>query len=70
MLAGMTALFIYLLPDNEGMVATLGVVISIWQGILLLKAEPGETQASLIKAESGTFHIQFTNSVGGAQSAK
>jgi hypothetical protein len=45
MLAGITSMFIYLLPANEGMVATLGVVISIWQGILLLKAGTGETQA-------------------------
>ena len=45
MLAGITSLFVYLLPANEGLVGTLGLVISIWQGILLLKAGTGETQA-------------------------
>jgi hypothetical protein len=45
MLAGITSMFVYLLPANEGLVGTLGVVISIWQGILLLKAGTGETQA-------------------------
>jgi len=28
----------------------LGVVVSIWQGILLWKAEPGETQVPEINA--------------------
>jgi len=45
MAAGIASLFVYVLPDNEGLVGTLGVVISIWQGILLLKAGAGETQA-------------------------
>ena len=44
MAAGIASLFVYLLPANEGLVGTLGVVISIWQGILLLKAGTGETQ--------------------------
>jgi hypothetical protein len=43
--AGITALFVYLLPANEGLVMLLGVVISMWQGILLWKGEPGETKA-------------------------
>jgi hypothetical protein len=42
---GITALFVYLLPEFEGFVAVLGVVVSIWQGILLLNAEPGTTPA-------------------------
>lgn len=46
LLAGITSLFVYLQPENEGAVVMLGVVISIWQGVLLLKAEPGETPAS------------------------
>ena len=43
--AGTASLFVYLLPDMEANVVALGVVVSIWQGILLWKAEPGETQA-------------------------
>jgi hypothetical protein len=39
------SLFVYLLPESEGNAAALGVVVSIWQGILLWKAEPEETQA-------------------------
>ena len=42
---GAAALFVYLLPDNEGAVVLLGVVISIWQGILMWRAGAGETQA-------------------------
>jgi hypothetical protein len=42
---GVAALFVYLLPEFEGFVAVVGVVVSIWQGILLLNAEPGTTPA-------------------------
>jgi hypothetical protein len=42
LVAGTIALFVYLLPDLEGLVVTLGVVVSIWQGIVLWKADPGE----------------------------
>lgn len=45
LLAGVTALFVYLLPSNEGAVILLGMIISIWQGILLWKGKPEETQA-------------------------
>src|SRR6185503_20532239 len=45
LVAGTISMFVYLLPESEGNAAALGVVISIWQGILLWKAEPGETQA-------------------------
>jgi hypothetical protein len=45
LVAGTASLFVYLLPDMEGNVVVLGVVASIWQGILLWKAEPGETDA-------------------------
>jgi hypothetical protein len=45
LVAGMASLFVYLLPEMEGNVVVLGVVASIWQGILLWKTEPGETQA-------------------------
>jgi len=43
LVAGTGALFVYVLPDIEANVVALGVVLSIWQGILLWKAEPGET---------------------------
>lgn len=43
--AGAAALFVYLLPNIEGLVITLFMVASIWQGILLWKAEPEETAA-------------------------
>jgi hypothetical protein len=43
--AGAVALFVYLLPESEGIVILLGVVVSIWQGILLLRARPQETPA-------------------------
>ena len=42
--AGVTALFVYLLPGNEGLVGALSIIICIWQGILLWKAEPEKTQ--------------------------
>jgi hypothetical protein len=41
--AGITSLFVYLLPNAEGFAAMLGVVVSIWQGILLWKVRPEET---------------------------
>ena len=46
LLGGIASLFVYVLPDIiEANVVALGVVVSIWQGILLWRAEPGETQA-------------------------
>jgi hypothetical protein len=42
---GITSLFVYLFPNLEGTAAALGVVLAMWQGILLWKAESGETQA-------------------------
>jgi hypothetical protein len=45
LVAGAAALFAYLPPDLEGFVVMLGVVLSIWQAILLWKAEPEETPA-------------------------
>ena len=46
LLAGIASMFVYLIPENEGLVAMLGLMISLWQGIYLLRADPGETQAS------------------------
>jgi hypothetical protein len=45
LVGGTASLFVYLLPDIDEIVVALGVVVSIWQGILLWQAEPGETQA-------------------------
>ena len=50
LLGGTLSLFVYLSPDMEGSVLLLGLVISIWQGILLWKAEQGDMQASEITA--------------------
>lgn len=44
MVGGTAALFVYLLPDIEEIAVALGVVVSIWQGVLLWKAEPVESQ--------------------------
>lgn len=40
LLAGIAAWFVYLVPVNEGLVVLLGIVVSIWQGILLWQAQP------------------------------
>jgi hypothetical protein len=39
LLAGVSALFVYLLPELEGLVLLTGMIIGIWQGILLWKDE-------------------------------
>jgi len=45
LVGGTVSLFVYVLQDIEANAVVLGVVMSIWQGILLWKAEPGETHA-------------------------
>jgi hypothetical protein len=45
LLAGINSLFVYLLPGSEGNAVVLSVIVFIWQGILLWKAKPKETQA-------------------------
>jgi len=50
LLAGITSLFVYLLPSNEGGAMILGAVVSVWQGILPWKGEPKETQAPEVNA--------------------
>ena len=45
LLGGTVSLFVYLLPEYEGLAGLLGVVVSIWQGILLWRNGPEETQA-------------------------
>jgi hypothetical protein len=46
LVAGLTSLFVYLLPANEGLAALLGMIVMIWQGILLWKTVPEETPAT------------------------
>ena len=36
-LAGVSSLFVYLFPDIEGLVLSLGTIISVWQGVFLWK---------------------------------
>jgi hypothetical protein len=45
LVGGTVALFVYLLPDMEGLAGMLGIVISIWQGVLLWRSGSAETQA-------------------------
>jgi hypothetical protein len=45
LLGGTVSLFVYLLPEYEGLAGLLGVVVSIWQGILLWRNGLEETQA-------------------------
>lgn len=40
LLTGVAAWFVYLVPVNEGLAVMLGVVVSVWQGILLWQAQP------------------------------
>jgi hypothetical protein len=40
LVAGAVALFVYALPQLEGWVLMLGLAVSIWLGIVLLKSEP------------------------------
>ena len=45
LVGGALSLSVYLMPDIEANVVVLGVVVGIWQGIVLWKAEPGEMPA-------------------------
>jgi hypothetical protein len=44
LVGGTICLFVYLLPDMEGLAGMLAIVISIWQGFLLWRRDAGETQ--------------------------
>jgi hypothetical protein len=44
LVGGTVSLFVYLLPEMEGLAGMLGIVVSIWQGLLLWKSGPAETQ--------------------------
>jgi len=50
LVGGVVSLFVYLLPDLEGLAGMLVIVISIWQGVLLWKSGSAETQAPGINA--------------------
>ena len=42
---GAVSLFVYQLPDMEGLAGALAVAASLWQGVMLWRAGPGEPQA-------------------------
>lgn len=46
LVAGIASWFVYLIPENEGLATLLGMIISVWQGILLWKARPEEISAN------------------------
>lgn len=46
LITGLISLFVYLLPNTEGLAALLGVIVIIWQGILLWRGKPEEMPAS------------------------
>ncbi len=48
--AGAASMVVYLVPDLEGMVVMLGVAISIWHGMLLLRVEPAERASPKVNA--------------------
>ena len=48
LITGLTSLFVYLLPNAEGLAGLLGVIVIIWQGILLWKVKPEETPANQV----------------------
>jgi hypothetical protein len=50
LVAGINSLFVYLVPGSDGTAVMLSVIVMIWQGILLWKTEPQETQSPGIKA--------------------
>jgi len=50
LVGGIISLFVYMLPDMEAIAGMLGIVISIWQGLLLWKSGSSETQAAELNA--------------------
>ena len=50
LVGGTISLFVYLLPDMEAIAGMLGIVISIWQGLLLWKSGSAEMQAAELNA--------------------
>ncbi len=50
LVGGTISLFVYLLPDMEAIAGMLGIVICIWQGLLLWKSGSAEIQAVELNA--------------------
>ena len=48
---GIVSLFVYLLPDMEGLAGMLVIVISVWQGVLLWRFGSAETQPPELNAD-------------------
>jgi hypothetical protein len=48
--AGAVALLVYLFPALEGTALVLALAVSVWQGILLWRTEPGEMQSPATNA--------------------
>jgi hypothetical protein len=46
LVGGIVSLFVYLLPDLEGLAGMLGIVIGMWTGFLLWRSGSAETQAA------------------------
>jgi hypothetical protein len=51
LVGGVVSLFVYLLPDLEGLAGMLVIVISIWQGVLLWRSGSAEIQTSEVDAD-------------------
>jgi len=49
LLAGIMSLLVFLLPIIEATAIAFGVVMSIWQGVFLLKTNPQDLESSNIK---------------------
>jgi hypothetical protein len=47
---GTVSLFVYLSPDMEGLAGMLGIVVSIWQGLLLWRSGSAETHTPELNA--------------------
>jgi hypothetical protein len=50
LVGGTVSLFVYLLPDMEGLAGMLGIVVSIWQGLLLWRSGSAETHPPELNA--------------------
>ena len=50
LVGGTVSLFVYLKPDMEGLAGMLGIVISIWQGLLLWKSGSAQVPAPELNA--------------------
>jgi hypothetical protein len=50
LVGGTVSLFVYLLPDMEGLAGMLAILISIWQGLLLWRSGSAETQPPELNA--------------------